>query len=441
MPVNRYHKQTLSYTGLWGTFLRLIYTLLWYVALPFVLARMVWRGRRNAGYRQRWGERLGFLTPLRATQAPIWVHAVSVGETVAASPLIEALLRRYPDRPVLVTSTTPTGSDRVKKLFGSRVHHAYVPFDLPDAVARFLSRARPAVGIIMETEIWPNLFHACAKRHIPLILANARLSARSAKGYRRAGAIIRDSLGAVATVAAQAPVDAKRFRALGIAPERVVVAGNLKYEIQIPADLKQRARMLRAELGEAPLWLAASTHEGEERLVLDAFAAARHTRPDLRLLLVPRHPERFDTVAALCADRRLHVSRRSQCWPDPATADVLLGDTMGELLLFYAVADLAFVGGSLVPVGGHNILEAAAVGCPIILGPHTFNMEGLREIFANAVVAVDGPENLAGAVTRLLNRPEDAHRLVAHAHDQLNAYRGGVETLLELIRQALRPSS
>lgn len=420
-----------------GVPLRLIYTLLWYFALPFVFLRMVWRGRRNAGYWQRWGERLGLLAPMRTTQSPIWVHAVSVGETVAAAPLIQALLHSYPDRALLVTSTTPTGSDRVNKLFGSRVRHAYVPFDLPDAVARFLRRSRPAVGIIMETEIWPNLFHACAKRGIPLILANARLSARSAKGYRRAGRIIRDSLDAVVAVAAQSPVDAERFRTLVLDPERVVVAGNLKYEIELPTDLRRQARALRAELGQAPLWLAASTHEGEERLVLDAFFAARRDSPALRLVLVPRHPERFNVVAELCADRGLRVARRSQGWPKATEADVLLGDTMGELLLFYGLADLAFIGGSLVPVGGHNILEAAAMNCPIILGPHTFNMEGMREAFAEAIVSVSDVAGLADAVTRLLASPGERERLAARGRELLEAHRGSTAALQRLIERTL----
>jgi len=421
-------------------FVRLIYSALWYLALPFVLLRLVWRSRRNAGYRQRWGERLGLVKPMSATPPPLWVHAVSVGETVAAAPLVEALLARYPRRAVLVTSTTPTGSARVRALFGDRVRQAYVPFDAPDAVARFLSRVRPAIGIIMETEIWPNLFHACARRGIPLILANARLSARSARGYRRAGRIIRDSLDALSAVAAQAPADAERFRSLGLDDERVVVAGNLKYEVDIAPELQRRAQALRRDLGGAPLWLAASTHEGEERIVLAALNEARQTHPDLRLLLVPRHPERFDAAADLCAQQGLRVARRSRDWRGAAEADVLLGDTMGELVLFYGVADFAFVGGSLVPAGGHNILEAAAMGCPIILGPHTFNMEAMRQAFSDAVLAVADGRALAQTVTRLVDAPDERERLRGRARAVLRAHRGSLASVMTLIDHAVTPA-
>ncbi len=413
--------------------MRLLYTTLWYLALPAVFLRMAWRSRRNAGYRQRWAQRLGFVPPTAAGQRPIWVHAVSVGETVAAAPLIRALREHYPERPILVTSTTPTGFDRVRTLFGAEVIQAQMPFDLPGAVARFLRRTRPVAAIIMETEIWPNLFRACARRDIPIIMANARLSERSAAGYRRAGKTIARSLEAVRFVAAQSAIDAERFRTLGVPDKRLVVAGNLKYDIQVPTGLSQQAQALRAALGEALIWLAASTHEGEERQVLDAFETVRQRQPALRLLLVPRHPERFDTVAELCESRGWRVSRRSRGWQDAEEVDVLLGDTMGELDLFYASADFCLVGGSLVPIGGHNILEPAAVGCPIIVGPHTFKMEDMRQTFDGALIAVADTTELAQAVGALAESHDRREGLRQAAIERLHKQAGATERILALV--------
>lgn len=418
------------------TSLRWLYSCLWYLALPFVFARMLWRARRNRGYLHAWRERLGW-APRLPGAAPIWVHAVSVGETVAAAPLIEALLARRPALPVLITSTTPTGAERVHALFGDCVQHCFIPFDLPGAVARFLTRTRPRIGVIMETEIWPNLFHACRRRGIPLVLANARLSRRSARGYRRAGRIIGNSLDAITCIAAQGEVDAERFRALGVAPQRVHAVGNLKYEIAVPASVREQLPALRARIGTAPVWIAASTHEGEEAIVLDAFECVRRTCADVRLLLVPRHPERFDAVDRLCREHGYRVSRRSGGWPDAATADVLLGDTMGELMLFYGVADVAFVGGSLTPVGGHNILEAIVHGCPVIIGPHTFNMDAMHETFADVVIAADNSVSLAEAATRLLRDPNERASLGERGQALLAQHRGSLDRLLVKIEGLL----
>ncbi len=413
--------------------MRLIYSLGWYLALPAVFLRLLWRSRNNAGYRRGWGQRLGFAPPL--ADRPVWLHAVSVGETVAAAPLVHAWLARHPHIPVLITSTTPTGAARVAELFGGQVGQSTIPFDTPTAVARFLGRIRPRAGIIMETEIWPNLCLGCASREIPLVLANARLSARSARGYRRAGGLIRRSLAALACVGAQDAITAERFKTLGVPENRVQVTGNLKFETESPPDINRQAASLRETIGPGPVWLAASTHEGEEAIVLRAHATARETIPGLRLLLVPRHPERFESVHQLCTQAGMRVSRRSARFVDGAGADVLLGDSMGELGLFYAAADLAFVGGSLVPVGGHNIIEPAACGCPVVIGPHTFKMPALRKAFENeqALVGVEDGPALAREVSRLMQNDAARKALGQRAQTLLARHRGAGERLLQIV--------
>ena len=412
---------------------RLLYTALLYLLLPLALLRLYWRGRRDAGHRQRWRERLGWITPL--PPGGLWIHAVSVGEVRAALPLIEALLQRYPDQPVLVTTTTLTGSRQVRAALGERVQHVYAPYDLPGAVARFLHRARPRQAIIMETELWPNLLRQCARAGIPVLIANARLSERSARGYARirrlSAALLRD----VTLIAAQAEADAARFRALG-AP-RVQVTGNLKYDLQLPADLPQRGQALRGALlgGPRPVWIAASTHAGEDEPVLDAFATLRAQWPELLLLLVPRHPERFDHVAALCQQRGFRVIRRSEQRPCAADTAVFLGDSMGELLLFYAAADLAFVGGSLVPTGGHNVLEPALLGLPVLFGPHMFNFSeaGARLLAGQAAWQIADAAELAARVARLLADPEQARHCGQRGRDLVEQQRGALARLLHCI--------
>jgi 3-deoxy-D-manno-octulosonic-acid transferase len=352
--------------------LRYLYTLLLYLLVPLVVLRLLWRSLRAPAYRRRWAERFGFF-PRLPVEGAVWVHAVSVGEVQAALPLI-AWLRQQRQVPVVVTTTTPTGSERVRQQLADQVFHVYAPYDLPGAVRRFLKRARPRAVIIMETEVWPNLFHRCRAAAIPLILANARLSARSAQGYRRFPTLTKATLRNVSELAAQARPDADRFISLGMDAQHVHVTGNIKFDVQLPEELHARAQRLRGEWGEQrPVWVAASTHAGEEELVLSAFGMVQTRLPQALLVLVPRHPERFDKVAELCQRRGYAVARRSARSAPGAEVAVFLGDTMGELPLFYAAADVAFVGGSLVPTGGHNILEPAALGVPIVVGPHTFN--------------------------------------------------------------------
>ncbi len=421
--------------------MRSLYTGLLYLLLPLALLRLYWRGRRDTGHRQRWRERLGFVPTL--SPGGLWVHAVSVGETRAALPLIRALLDRYPDLPLLVTTTTLTGSRQVREALGERVHHVYAPYDLPGATRRFLQRARPRLAVIMETELWPNLLRQCATAGIPVLLANARLSERSARGYGRIRGLTAALLRDVTLIAAQADADAARFRALG-AP-RVEVAGNLKYDLALPADLLERGRRLRRDLlGDQRLvWIAASTHAGEDEPILEAFARLRARWPALLLLLVPRHPERFDSVAALCRQRGFAVARRSGrnvCTPDSA---VFLGDSMGELLLLYAAADLAFVGGSLVATGGHNVLEPALLGLPVLFGPHMFNFTeaGERLLEAEAAWRVADAGELAAAADRLLSDSELRQIAGQRGQAVVERHRGALAALLGLIERLLcKPS-
>jgi 3-deoxy-D-manno-octulosonic-acid transferase len=418
--------------------MRLLYTGLLYLALPLALLRLYWRGRRDAGHRRRWRERLGVVPPLPQPGC-LWIHAVSVGETRAALPLIRALLERYPELPLLVTTTTLTGSRQVREALEDRVHHAYAPYDVPGAVRRFLQRTRPRLAVIMETELWPNLLRQCAAADIPVLIANARLSERSARGYGRIRGLTAPMLRDITLIAAQAEADAERFHTLG-AP-RVQVVGNLKYDLTLPDDLLERGRQLRRELlGEnRPVWIAASTHAGEDEPVLDAFATLRARWPELLLLLVPRHPERFDGVAALCQQRGFNIVRRGEqrpCAPDTA---VFLGDSMGELLRFYAAADLAFVGGSLIATGGHNVLEPALLGLPVLFGPHMFNFTeaGERLIEAGAAWQVADAGELAVAVDRLLANPEWRQSAGQRGRAVVKRHRGALAALLARIEALL----
>jgi 3-deoxy-D-manno-octulosonic-acid transferase len=404
--------------------------------IPLALTRLIWRGLRNRGYWHRWAERFGFVQRLEGPV--IWVHAVSVGEVRASAPLVKALARDYPGHRILITTMTPTGSATVRELFGDSVAHCYVPYDLPTAVWRFLNRARPRLALIMETELWPNLFHQCHKRGIPLILANVRMSEKSAYGYRRFAGFTRATLANVSRVGAQTEADAGRLRALGAT--RVEVTGSIKFEMDVPADLVAKAAALRGGFGQRPVWVAASTRVGEEEQVLDAFARLRGQFPDLLLVLVPRHPERFETVARLCRQRGFPVERRSDGRNSvaPETA-ILLGDTMGEMLLFHAAADVSYIGGSLVPLGGQNLLEAAAVGTPVVFGPHMFNFSDISRMARGrgAGRQVQDVAELAGAVADYLENPAVRNAAGAAGQRMVAENRGALARTLALLRQVL----
>ena len=401
-----------------------------------MLTRLVWRGFRNRGYWRRWGERFGFVP--RLDGPVIWVHAVSVGEARACAPLVKALQRDYPRQRVLITTMTPTGSATVRALFGDSVAHCYVPYDLPTAVWRFLNRTRPRLALILETEIWPNLFHHCRKRGVPLFLANVRMSEKSARGYRRFASLTRATLAGVSRMGVQSEADAERMRALGAS--QVEVTGSIKFEMDVPADLAARAAALRCGFGKRPVWVAASTRDGEEEQVLSAFAQLREQFPDLLLVLVPRHPERFESVAKLCHQRGLRVERRS-ARKDGVAPDttVLLGDTMGEMLLFHAAADVSYIGGSLVPLGGQNLLEAAAVGTPVVFGPHMFNFSDISRMALErgAGRQVQDTDELASAVADYLKNPV-TRRVAGEAGQRMVAEnRGALAKTLALLRPLL----
>src|SRR5262245_55868160 len=412
-----------------------------YLLLPYALANLVWRGLRYPAYFHRWPERFGFVSPLAASRS-IWVHAVSVGEVRSAAALIEALVERYPQHRLVVTTMTPTGSDQVRELFGERVSHCYVPFDFPDAVRRFLDRIRPQFAVIAETELWPNLFQECARRRIPLLLVNGRVSHASLRGYLRVPKIARRMLSQVALLCAQTRTDAQRLRNLGAAESSIKVTGNLKFEVALPARLLDEGRALRAAWGrDRKVWIAASTHAGEERYVLDAFALLRERWPDLLLVLVPRHPERFGGVARAVRKRGLRAALRSRTSGAlPEATAVLVGDTMGELQRLYAAADVAFVGGSLVPKGGQNLLEPCAVAVPVIFGPHMFHFEeiGAMAIEPGAARQVQDAAELAAAVALYFEQPDLRRAAGAAAQTLVTDNRGALARTLEHMEQALR---
>ncbi len=409
--------------------------------LPFLILRLAWRGFRAPAYWRRWSERFIGSGPPSGRIGGTWLHAVSLGEVQAAAPLIERLLHDRPEEPLLVTTMTPTGSQRLRELFGERVDHVYLPYDYPPAVARFLERTRPRQGILMETELWPNLLHACRRRDIPVLLVNARLSARSAAGYRKIGSLIRPALASLELVAAQTEADAVRFQALGMARERLHVIGNLKFDLGLPPGIVEQGLALRRQFGVSRrISIAASTHEGEEEQVLQAFGALRDEFPDLLLVLVPRHPERFNRVAALCRRANHSLVRRSQ-QPDgqplPAETEIYLGDSMGELPLLYAASDLTFVGGSLIPVGGHNPLEPAALGLPVIVGPHTFNFEMItrRLLEVEAARQIRDADELAQVLRDYLRNPEMRQRQGKNGRNFVAGNRGALQRLLALLEE------
>lgn len=407
--------------------MRYLYSIFLYLASPYIFLRLLWRSRDNPAYRQRWSERLGFC-PHKLDKC-IWVHAASLGETIGATPLIKALKAKYPHLPIVVTNMTITGGVRTKAAFGDSVLQAYIPYDFPDAAARFLDRINPVIAIIIETELWPNLFHACEKRHIPIFVANARLSAKSAAGYRRVAPVTRRMLKSIQMIAAQTKVEADRFISLGLPADRVVVTGSIKFDVEVPSDLAAKSEALRKQLGEKRLiWIAASTHATEDEIVLSAYKKVLEKIPNALLILVPRHPERFDAVNALVEQQGFQVARRSKQAPCTEATQVYLGDTMGELLLMYAVSDVAFIGGSFVPVGGHNILEASVVGKPVITGPQLFNFAEISEklIAANGMFVVQNGDELAAEVTQLFQDTYYRNKIGENGHAFVGDNRGAL---------------
>jgi 3-deoxy-D-manno-octulosonic-acid transferase len=419
--------------------IRAIYSLLMVLIAPVAFAIVLLRGFRDRAYWDHPGERFGWGG--RVAAPALWLHAVSLGEVAAAAELVRALRARHPGTPFVLTTATPTGRARALALFGNEVDIRFLPYDTPGSVRRFLDRIRPRVAIILETELWPNLVLSCRRRDIPVVFASARLTANSLSLYRRFGSLFRDTVAASAMIAAQSPDDAERFIAVGADPERTRVVGNAKFDIRPGASALEKGRELRrSHLGSRPVWIAGSTHAGEEEKVLAAHSELLLTNRDLLLLLVPRHPQRFESVAVLLTRLGISFDRRSGAAPVRPDAQVLLVDTVGELAALYAAADAAFVGGSLVPVGGHNLLEPAVLGVPVITGPHTANSKdiALRLIAQGGAVEVADSQALADAVRRLLHDHAARERTVRSAREFVDAHRGTVERLADLIDPLIR---
>ena len=407
---------------------------------PVILFHLAIRGFRNHGYWHRIGERFGFV-PLLNTEKLLWIHAVSVGEVRAAALLVPTLIGRYPRHRVMITTMTPTGSDQVRSIFGDKVEHFYIPYDYLSAVRRFLDRARPVIAIVMETELWPNLFHECSARHIPLLVSNVRMSESSMKGYLCIPGITRSTLAQVSQFAVQSKEDAERMRRLGATEDKIHVTGSIKFEIDIAASQREAAEVLRRDWGQhRTIWIAASTREGEDELILAAHKKLKKSYPDLLLILVPRHPERFDAVERLAKRNGFSVLLRSaQTFDVNPEVDILIGDTMGELQLFFGAVDIAFVGGSLVPTGGHNLLEAAAVGTPVIVGPHTFNFKEITRLAVERghTIQIDSAEILSSTIAELIDHPELRAEAGEAGEKLVNENKGALARNIELITRLL----
>ncbi len=417
---------------------RTLYTLLFHLGLPLLAVRLWLRARKAPAYGQRLGERFAYrLPPMQP--GGIWVHAVSVGESIAAAPMIRQLLLRHPELPITVTCMTPTGSERIQALFAGepRIQHCYLPYDLPWASGRFLDHVRPRLAVIIETELWPNHIHQCARRGIPVALANGRLSERSARGYARFSRLTAPMLAEMSLLAVQTQVEAERFLALGARPECVQVTGSIKFDLNVDPTVPVRAARLREQwqASERPVWIAASTHEGEDEVILAAHRQLLASHADALLILVPRHQERFASMHALCRAQGFTTVQRSLDQPVTAATQVLLGDTMGELLFLYALADIAFVGGSLVANGGHNPLEPAALAKPVLSGPHMFNFLEIGAMLrqAGALVEVDDAQGLATAVRQWIELPRDAVRSGEAGLAVMRANQGALKRLLDAL--------
>lgn len=403
--------------------MRVVYTLCFYLLIPFILLRLLWRSIAAPAYAKRWAERFGFFAALKTDKKVVWLHTVSVGEFLAALPLIRRL-QMDGQIQLVITTTTPTGSERVRATLGESVFHVYAPYDVPDALARFIKRVQPSLYLVMETELWPNTLAACAQRKIPALLINGRLSEKSARGYARFSRLTQPMLRNLSAALIQNKIDAQRFVSLGLPAECAHVTGNIKFDLSLTDEVRERAAGLKQQLsqqGQRLIWIAASTHQGEDEIILDAFAQLRRNKninaEHLLLVLVPRHPERFARVGQLCESRGFNTKRRSR---NEVTSDmdILLGDTMGELMLLFGASDIAFIGGSLVPNGGHNFIEPAAWGLPLLSGEHLFNFAEVSHLLQSA-----------GALTIATDAEELAQQLFILIADETQRRERGVKAL------------
>ncbi len=415
--------------------MRLIYSLLFYISMPFVLVRLLWRTRRNPAYGKRWAERFSHI-PFTVKQNGIWWHSVSMGETLAAIPLIKLFQKKHPNIPILVTTMTPSGSEQVLKNLGDTVQHVYIPYDLPNLVLKFIKQLKPRLVVIMETELWPNMLFYCHQQNVPVLLANARMSEKSATGYARFSSLTKEMMGNITVIAAQNKEDGERFVRLGFPRERLVITGTIKFDITISEDLLIKAKDLRSKWSlDRPVWIAASTHAGEEEIILEAAKKI----PTLLLILAPRHPDRIKDVISLCQKVNLKFCLRSAGELPDANTQVFLIDTLGELLLFYAVSDIAFVGGSLISKGGHNLLEPAALGLPILTGESLFNFAEIEKLLDNAkgLIKIKNSQELSHEINLLFQDTDKRNQMGNAAKNVVMGNRGATEKHLKLIEQNL----
>ncbi|NIN61949.1 MAG: 3-deoxy-D-manno-octulosonic acid transferase [Gammaproteobacteria bacterium] len=420
--------------------MRIIYSLILYLLVPFALSGLLYQSWGNPKYRARWHERFGFVKPIPEQQGTLWIHAVSVGEVNATRPILEYLQTNYPAYRIILTTMTPTGADTVARVYGDSITHHYIPYDLPGAVKRFLRRIHPALLLVMETELWPNLFHHCHKNGIPILLANARMSAKSTRGYLRLKGLTSDTLKKLSCLAAQTEKDANRFLQLGAAMETTHIIGNLKFD-SVP-ELPETAVRLQQRTDfsqDRPVWIAASTHEGEESIVLSAHGNIQKSHPDSLLIIAPRHPERFDAIYELSRQSGFRTQRKSNAETVARETQVFILDSLGELSRFYSLSDLAFVGGSLVPVGGHNMLEPASLGLPIITGPHKHNFIEISDRLeaCGALSVIRNESSLSNKINQLLG-DESSRKISGKAgRDMVASSRGSSERLTNLLAPLL----
>jgi 3-deoxy-D-manno-octulosonic-acid transferase len=418
---------------------RLIYTLVLLLLAPFAFIWFAWRGYRQTGSADKLGERMGS-SPYLPPGVAIWVHGASVGEIRAAAPLVQTLHRKFPERPILVTTFSATGRRHARQLFGDKVMVSLLPYDLPFFVSRFLDTTKPAVAVIMETEIWPNLYAACDKRKIPMLLVSARMSARSFETYSKYASLTRGALQRLRAVAAQSEADAARFRDLGVPQDRLMVMGNLKFDVQAGPELKAAGQALRQRLfGEAGVMVAGSTREGEEPILLEAFRKLLQSQPNTVLVLAPRHPERASAVTAAIGAAGFGFRRLSAGEAPVRPGEVLLVDVLGQLMKFFAAGDVAFVGGTLVPVGGHNLLEPAAVGLPVLAGPHLENVKDVAQMLqeAGVLTPVTDADSVAAAAAWLLGNVSTRRSIGDVAEAKVMENRGALDRAVELVRVLL----
>ncbi len=420
--------------------MRIFYSTLFYLFTPYILLRLLWRGFKLPGCWSRWHERFAYYYGRNHRQGVIWIHAVSVGEAESVFSLVRLIRQRMPARSILVTTTTPTGSARVTAVLGDEVEHVYLPYDLPDAVARFLSHFKPAVALIVETEIWPNFFRQCGIRSIPLYIVNARLSEKSARGYRKIPSLFLPAMANLTAIAAQTREDVERFIAIGADEKKVVKTGNIKFDLEISDQIVEQGKALRNTVFPGRLvWIIASTHRGEDELFLQTYKQVKQQFAALLMVLVPRHPERFVEVQKLCIKERLNVVMRTENTSCRDSTDIFIVDTMGELKMLYAAADIAFVAGSMQPVGGHNVLEPAALGKPVVFGPFMFNFKEIAKglLDAKAAVQCHDMEAVVREITELLADEQKRKEFGAKGKEFVKNNQGALERVYALVEQSL----